>query len=217
MPTSADAVVGSARIVPAAGSRVASGLVVFSYLRNGVTVSEAGVPAVKPGTNLNMFVQTYAPSGDIRSIQTVLAIANPASIPVSVSLLLKSYDGSVNAGPSIVTIPANGQVAAFLNKFSGFESLNFPAIFQGSLTLSTTAGTGIAVTGLRGRYNERGEFLITSLPTFTAALSSVERVIPHFIDGGGYSTQFIFPNMSTAGATLRFFTQMGQNMPLQLR
>ena len=49
-----------------------------------------------------------------------------------------------------------------------------------------------ACVGLRGRYNEREDFLVTTtMPSAESAPSSAELYFPHFVDSGGYTTQFV--------------------------
>jgi hypothetical protein len=74
---------------------------------------------------------------------------------------------------------------------------------------------------LRARYNERGDFLFTTVP-FTdedQALTTGESVFPHFADSGGYSTQFILfggSGQSSAGSLLPL-TPGGQPLALELQ
>ena len=51
----------------------------------------------------------------------------------------------------------------------------------------------VAVIGLRGRYNERQDFLMSSTPPVNeVAAPATERLfIPHMADSGGYTTQFV--------------------------
>jgi hypothetical protein len=98
----------------------------------------------------------------------------------------------------------------------------FPALdppFQGVLRVAS--GTPVSVAGLRGRTNERGDFLITTTPPslVSTTVSGSELYFPHIIDGGGYTTQFIVIGSGTGDqlGTLRFFSQSGQELPLPLR
>jgi len=212
----AETSVGLAKIVPSSGNRAPSALVVFSYVTNGVTVSESGIQAVRPSTAAKMYIQVYSPSVGAGSIQTGIAFANPSATAITATLRLTGYDGALFIDGVGITIPANGQVPIFLNQIPGFEFLNPPAIFQG--TLNFTAPAGLAVIGLRGRYNERGDFLMTSLPVLPVTLPGTgEKIIPQIVDGGGYTTQFVFPSVQTGGAVMRFFSSSGPAMPLPLR
>src|SRR5205823_6235303 len=104
-----------------------------------------------------------------------------------------------------------GQLAAFLREVPGFSAL--PSPFQGTLLLH--GPSAISVTGLRGRYNERGEFLITTTPATdeNAPVSSGPVFFPHIVDSGGYTTQFILfsnePSKSTEGV-IEFFSSSGK-------
>jgi hypothetical protein len=108
----------------------------------------------------------------------------------------------------------------FLGEISGLG--NLPNPFQAIVRISTTSAPGISVVGLRGRYNERTDFLLTTTqPTIESApSSSAEQFFPHFVDGGGYTTQFILYNGSTDQASsglIRFFGQSGQSLSLAVR
>lgn len=116
-----------------------------------------------------------------------------------------------------VTLAGNGQVSAFVNQFEGFGALPFP--FRGVLRI--TGSTALSVVGLRGRYNARGEFLITTiLPVDeNSAASTAERIFSHFADGMDYTTQFILFSGS-AGAmgrgALTLFSQSGESAGVNL-
>jgi hypothetical protein len=81
--------------------------------------------------------------------------------------------------------------------------------------ISVSAPSVFAVTGIRGRTNERGDFLITTTAAVNpaAVVTSAELLFPHFADGLGYSTQFILFAPSSAGM-MYFFEQSGQPKPL---
>jgi hypothetical protein len=182
---------GSVRVVPSNGSLAPSGLAIFSFQNGGVTVSESGVPAVPPGTAFRLYAET---SGDFihnaaGSIQTGIAVTNTSPNPASVTLELFKPDGSSTGSSGTLSIPANGQSAIFLDQVQGFAALQTP--FHGVLRVSSNAT--ISIVGLRGRYNERTDFLTTTTPSVNEALSAptVPVYFPHFVDGGGYTTQFI--------------------------
>ena len=114
-------------------------------------------------------------------------------------------------------IGSNSQVSMFIDQLPGFE--NLPVPFRGVLRISTT-GAGISVSGLRGRYNERGEFLMSTAQPVdeNAPSTSSDLFFPNFSQSGGSTTQFVlFPrsNLPTSGQ-LEFFLQTGQRMNLPL-
>ena len=90
------------------------------------------------------------------------------------------------------------------------------------MRLSTVAPAGVSVIGLRGSYNERGDFLITTTPAAPEDTRPdlTPRYIAHVVDGGGYSTQFVFfsatAQSSTSGFTVttRYVSQTGTPLVL---
>jgi hypothetical protein len=77
--------------------------------------------------------------------------------------------------------------------------------------MTVSAPVPFVVTGIRGRTNERGDFLITTTPAVNSStrVNSSELLFPHFADGGGYSTQFVLFGPGTAGA-MYFYEQSGE-------
>ena len=104
-------------------------------------------------------------------------------------------DGSSPVPRVTLIVPGNGQVARFVHEL--FPALN--GSFQGFL--KTTAGAPIGVTGVRGRQNERGDFLITTtLPRNDDPIpAGSQLVFPHIASGGGYTTQFIIYGQPGSG------------------
>ncbi len=174
---------GSVRIMPSA-DLPPTAVAIFAFRREGVVVSEAGVAAVEP-------TQAFHLHAEMASALTGIAVANAASTPASIEFELTQVDGSRLGPESRIVMPGNGQVAVFLNQIKGFDTVTLP--FTGVLRVSTDSVSGIAVTGLRGITNERGDFLITSTPALDDASSetNAELVFSHFADGGGYTTQFV--------------------------
>lgn len=205
--------VGSVRITPSANSTAPSGLGIFSFNNAGVTVTEAGVPALGAARALRMYAQS-----EEGTIQTGVAIANPSPNAIQVNLDLTTLVGAPTGGTRTITIPANGQVALLLNEM-GFQSL--PRSFRGILRISTDSAAGVSVVGLRSRTNERRDFLITTTPPVdeNTLPSIAELIFPHLADGGGYTTQFILFTRSagpfSAGA-LEVFGQSGRPLNISL-
>ena len=214
---------GSVKLTPAAGSRTPVGLGIFSFRKNNITVSEAGVPAIRAGAAFRLYAESsgFFSTQQVGSAQTGVAIVNAGSTPATVNFELTGLNGSSTGLTGVLTVPANGQVAKFLTEIAGLEGVQAP--FQGVLRISSTSSpAGIAVVGLRGRYNERGDFLITTTQPMDESTSApaTEQFFPHFADGGGYTTQFILFNGSTdqsSSGTLRFFNQSGQSLSLSVR
>jgi hypothetical protein len=203
LQTSGPAALQSGRIsiTPESNQAAPSAFVIFSLRQNGITVTEASVAAMAP----DMRFRLYAETGP--AMQTGLALSAGAS-GATVNLLLTSADGTPSGYSGTVTIPANGHVANFLDQIPGFTGL--PASFRGILMAWSTAPFSVA--GLRGRYNERNDFLITT----TAPVSELahdtggEAMFPHLAAGGGYSTQLVFfSDGPDCNGTLRLVSQSG--------
>jgi hypothetical protein len=199
---------GSIRIFPAENSVAPSATSIFSFVDRNVTVTTAGLPAIRNGTGFRLYVEATG------ATQSGLAIANPSSSPVSVDLELMRLDGSSTGFSTKLNLPANGQTSEFLTEISEFASLPVP--FQGMLRIASPVP--VAVAGLRGRINERRDFLITTtLPVDeAAATTSPELLFPEFAEGSGYSMQFILLGRDSGGM-IYFFNQAGQPVNLQFR
>ncbi len=129
------------------------------------------------------------------------------------TLSLANFAGGAVRPSTAITVPAQGQIAQFLNQAPGWEIIE--TSFQGTLSVSATGP--IAATGLRARYNERREFLVTATP----ALGSVDRpVFPHIVDSGGFATQVVLVDplgLRPSAGVLSLWTQSGQPLNLSLR
>src|SRR5262245_52983343 len=207
---------GSVVIAPGDGSAAPVSVAIFSYRPAGVTISEAGVGSTS-GTALRLYTEVRGAPGTALSTQSGVAIANLSASPATVSFDQTGLDGSHLASTTL-TVPGNGQAAEFLGDI--FASTVLPSPLQGVLKITAPA-PGVSVVGLRGRYNERGDFLITTTPpsteTVPSGLSSTY-VFPEVVNGGGYSTQFLLFSRSagqTTNGRLVFADQDG-TLPLAL-
>jgi hypothetical protein len=216
--TAGGTLTGSARLVPAAGTNTPVGVAVFSYKKAGVvTVTEAGVLALRAAPAFRLYAESSGVSGQPGSIRTGIAIANPSGVSANVLFELTTITGVSTGLTTSVVLPGNGQLVMFLDEIPGFAGVPNP--FQGVLRISTSSSAGMTVVGLRGRYNERQDFLITTTqPTNEAAAVNLpEQFFAHFADGGGYTTQFILYNGSAnqpSSGVIRFVGQNGQSLSL---
>jgi sugar lactone lactonase YvrE len=203
---------GSVRVVPA-DSPAPTAQVVFSYHPGGIRVSETGVPSVG-STALRVYVESAG------NVQSGVAVANNSAGAASITLELSHSDGS-RAGlpePVLRDLPAFGRFAQFVSEI--FPSV--PAGFKGVLRVSTASPSGVSIVGVRGHYNERGDFLMTTAaPINEAQLGTArELILPHFVDGAGFSTEFVFVNgsaTSSSSGALLLYQDSGQEFPLPLR
>jgi len=187
---SSQLVTGSLRVIPAANTTTPTGLSIFSFQSNGVTVSEAGVSAASPGSAFRVFVEStgdfdHAEAGSMR---TGLAIANTSPQATTVVVEVKNLDGNTGLIGTL-SIPGNGQKSLFVNQISGIQTLLTP--FRGMLKLTSFAP--ITIVGIRARYNERNDFLISTTPPGDEGVPPPASGLyfPQFADAGGYSTQFV--------------------------
>ncbi len=115
-------------------------------------------------------------------------------------------------------IPWNGQRALFLTELPGATAL--PSTFKGVVRLTSSDGS-LSIIGLRTRTNERGDFLVsTTMPDQNALATTGELYLPHFVHGGGYTTEFILigPGGTTsASGSIEFYSPSGQTLPLAIQ
>jgi hypothetical protein len=117
---------------------------------------------------------------------------------------------------STVTIPAGGQRSLFLDEIADFSALG---TYTGLLRI-TAAGSGVHIVGLRGRTNERGEFLISTVAPIdeTSPVLPIESVAAQLVLGQGYSTTIVCFGYTDSGATgiLTLATSSGANIAPQI-
>jgi hypothetical protein len=106
-------------------------------------------------------------------------MANASDNDVDVRLDFVSLEGKSGAG-GVLRLPAHGQIHSSILELPGAQDL--PQPFQGTLHISS-AGP-IAAVAIRARYNERGDFLLSTTPP-SSSDSSIpdEAFIPEFSTG----------------------------------
>ena len=206
--------VGSVRATPDNGSSSPSGLGVFSLTIGGVTVSEAGVPALPVGSAFRVYVEALGTTGQVGSVRSGLAVTDSSATVNTVTLELTSLDGTTLGAPATLSLPPSGQVAQFID-----ELFTLPANFSGVLRVTSTSD--IAIVGLRGRTNQRSDFLITTTPPSNEVRTpgSADAYFPHIADSGGWATQFVLFSGTagqTSAGTLSFIDQAGQPLDLSV-
>ena len=204
--------VGSVRAIPYLLNATPSGLLIFSFVSENVTVSEAGVPALPEGSAFRFYVEVSGTPGQIGSVRSGVAITDTSGASNTVTLELTNLDGSLALAAETLSIPPSGQVARFLD-----ELFSLPKNFSGVLRLTSTSD--IAVVDLRLRVNERAELKMTTTPPANEASVSTtaNTYFPHLVDSAGWSTQFILFSGTagqTSAGTLSFVGQDGQALDL---
>ena len=205
---------GSVRAEPDPGQSAPSGVSIFAFQKDGTTVSEAGVPASTSGAAFRVYVEASGTPGQPGSVRSGIALTNTSGTPTTVSLELTDLNGTATGLPASLTIPASGHVARFIDEF--FPALTTP--FAGILRIASTA-PDLAAVGLGLAINPRDDILATTTPPVdeNAPPTASGLFFPHFVDSGGWSTQFILFSGSpgqTASGVIRFTGQDGQ--PLEL-
>jgi hypothetical protein len=207
---------GSIRVVPSASNAMPAPTAIFSFAERGITVSQTSVSAPAWSDRYRVYVEKSGGERIAGSVRSGIAIGNSSQSSVTVQLDLTRLDGQ-RAGYSTVIVPAGGQVSRFLDElFSGF-----PAEFRGVLRISAAAAAAapspIVVTGIRGRYNERGDLLLTSTPAASETAVSPDKplVFPYVVNGNGYSTQLILFSGTSAGISGRLFHNNSEGVLLK--
>jgi hypothetical protein len=178
------------------GKGLPYGLTIYGERQDGVLVSEAAVPAQAPVNSGRLYIEVAG------SVDTGIAIANPNMQPVSVGFYFTDANGN-DFGQSSVIIPATRQIACFVSQ----APFNAPSNFRGTLTFQSASQ--VSVMALQIRSNERGEFLMSTVPSTNDLIRSndivnplaVPQTIPEFQDGGGWTTTIILTNPGDATIT----------------
>ena len=181
---------------------------VFTFVSGGVTVTESGIIAAGAGQSFRIFAELDSS----RVMQTGIAIANADSSTATVQFELFDLAGQSTGYSGSTTLATNGHLAVYLNELPGFQKL--PASFRGVLHVSSNKP--IATVGARSFYNERGDFLISTIPALAdTAVTSGDLLFPHLVTGGGSSTEFILMSAGSASSgTLSFRSQSGTDLPV---
>jgi hypothetical protein len=202
--------IASARIIPTQANAIPSCLAIFSYAKNGITVSTASMPALPAAKAFRMYAESSDVFGHEGSIQSLLTVSNSSNdTATSVRLDLLNLDGTSRGSSMSTDMPPRGQMAKLITDM--FRQL--PSPFKGILRI--TASSPVSVAGLRARYNERGDLLVAATPPYDDSTAPrTEFDFPYFIHGGGYFTQLILLSTgSSHSGSLWLFSQDGVPLP----
>ena len=168
------------------GITAPAGLAIIGLRRNGILVSEAGVPAVPAILEGRIFAETDG------AVRTGLAIANPNDGAATIGFFFTNSNG-MDYGHGSFMLGPREQTARFLDE----DPFNGGSGMLGTFTF--TSNQPVAVTALRGFVNERSEFLMTTLPVAPLTAPTGGTIyFPHFTDGAGWATQVILVNPTDA-------------------
>jgi sugar lactone lactonase YvrE len=199
---------------------------VFGYTQNGITVSEAGVPASSPLTSSRFLVEYrngVADTSGTVDVNTGLALVNPNASAASVTYTLRNLAGTVLA-TGHGTLPGRSHRSRFIHELSSIASdFTLPSNFATAVqfgTLDVDSTQAISVLALRLTVNQRQEGLLSSLPVInlSQAASSSPAYFPQMADGGGYKTSInLVNNTGTAqSGTIQFFDDAGSALSVGL-
>ncbi|MFI5175389.1 MAG: M12 family metallo-peptidase [Terriglobia bacterium] len=200
------------------------GTAVFSLSKNGIVVSEAGVPASPPTTGARIFIESRANvagksdhenSGTI-NINTGFAMVNQGDGTATITFRLRDSAGN-NLALGQGTLAPNAHVAKFIDELHQMApGFVLPSNFAGSPglgSLEITSDQPLSIVALRLVENQRGDTLLTTTP-----LADLQRAagigplyFPQMADGGGYQTSLILLNSSSVleTGTIRILDNSG--------
>jgi len=197
------------------------GTAVFSFKQNGVTVSEAGVPASPPTTRARLFIdyRSGVPGlGDAGTvdIDTGIAIVNYGSATANITYTLRNVKGTRIAGGR-GTLAPGAHFAKFIDQLKEVASgFNLPPDFAtgtGFGSLEISSDQPVSVVALRETLNQRHDPLVTTTPIADLTQSPAADPIyfPQFVDGGGYTTALVLLNTSNIveTGTIQIFDDNG--------
>ena len=210
--TSTEVTVGSVEITSDVVGPFTSRPFVYAILSmrsGGIIVNETSMAAEPLGTGFRVFVESFSGSGDNEWVQSGVAMANTSADPNGVVLKVTTLEGTPIGVSRFVSLPPNGQISMFINELLP----NIPDDFRG--LLQVTAESPIAITAIRGRYSDRGDFIFSTTPATNNDIvpSSSRLVFPHWVNGGGFTTTVVVfgqPGAST-GSTIVVKDQGGQD------
>jgi hypothetical protein len=186
------------------------GTAVFSFKQNGVTVSEAGVPASPPRIAARVFIDYRSsvaaiparPEAGTIDINTGIAVANSGSSSAHITYTLRNVAGgtlSVGSG----TLDPRAHFAKFINQLNDVaEGFVLPEDFQIDnqfASLEISSDQPVSIIAMRIAINQRNEVLFTTTPIADLTQPSTNDVVffPQFADGGGNTTSIVLLNTSS--------------------
>ena len=197
---------GYATLTMSGGSPMPDALAIIRLSSNGDLISETAVPAQSQITRSLMFG-----SYDTNSRMGV-AIVNPLSQDVPVTLTPFDSNGGSVAPARTLTLRANSQTSAFLNELIG----GLPSGFRGSVLIE--AASPVYAISMRGTTNSQGGFLMSTLPMVDLnQMPSGMHYFPQVVNGGFYKTEFLIMNTGTSAPQLSLFSTDGKPMAIPIQ
>jgi enterochelin esterase-like enzyme len=199
------------------------GTAVFMFKQNGVTVSEAGVPASPPTTHARVFIDyrsgVLGMPGRLESgavnINTGIGIVNNGFNSAQITYSLYDIKGNIVAAGQ-GSLPGGYHFARFINQLNEVASgFVLPADFQFA-SLDIASNQPLSIIALRMTTNQRGEPVFTTTPIadLNQPLTNAPIYFPQFADGSGWTTTLILMNTSGSNEEGAFDIIENNGLPL---
>jgi hypothetical protein len=190
---------GYTSMVTSGGSPMPEAVAILRLSENGDLISETAVPAQSQVTRSLMF-GSFGPNS-----RTGVALANPLSQEIQVTLTAFDNAGGIVAPARTLTLRAASQTSAFLDELI----TGLPSGFEGSVVVD--AATPVYAISIRGTTNSRGRFLMSTLAMVDLnQMPSGAHYFPHFANGDSYKTEFLLMAAGASTPQLSLFDTDGK-------
>jgi hypothetical protein len=183
--------VNQLQVTPGQGTGFPAGLAIVRATGSRGVISTAGLSlsgGIRAGS---LYADMSAATEVSEAVRTGIALANPSTQDAQVSFFFTDANGlEIKSG--MYTLLANHQISGFLDE----SPFNGPPAFSGTFTFASSAP--ISAIGTRSLTRRNGEFLLQSLPIAQGSSVGTSSFLPAFVDGGGWSTEVILTNNSSA-------------------
>jgi predicted esterase len=199
------------------------GTAVFMFKQNGVTVSEAGVPASPPTTHARVLIDYRSgvlgipgrlESGTV-NINTGIGVVNYGFNTAQITYNLRDINGNIIATGQ-GSLAGGHHFAKFINQLNEVASgFVLPDNFQFA-SLDIVSNQPLSIIALRMTANQRGEPIFTTTPIadLNQTLANTPIYFPQFADGGGWTTTLILMNTSSSKEEGSFDILDNNGLPL---
>ncbi len=191
-------------------SAISSSIAGFSIhsLRDGDgnLLTEAALASAAPATKQLLFLDTRA------GALTAIAVTNPNSSPVSVTLTPRDSRGMPTATPVVWALAPGSRSSRFVH-----ELFSTSVVPDGLGTLKVESSLPVALAALRERANDRREPVYSALPVAADASPATEEVaFPYFATGDGFRFAIVMMNPTDRpmSGRLRLFDRKGAPLGL---
>ena len=183
--------VSQLQVTPSEGTVAPAGLALVRSKGSRGVISTAGLVLSGGVRTGSVYVDMTMPTDTLEAVKTGIALANPSTQDAEISFSFTDANG-VEVKSGLYTLLANHQISGFLDE----SPFNGPGAFKGMFTFTSSAP--ISAVGTRSLTQRSGEFLMQSMPIAQNAPQGTTALLPAFVDGGGWSTEVVLTNTSSA-------------------